>query len=189
MPGMDRSLFTFFRINALVYHLAGIIFLTGCQTGTVSRAEFSGGPIDQLYVLTFPLAVNLDNQPGSDGFAIKVYAAHHTHPKPRAITRGILEIHLFDGAMNAGKPFPSPLRVWQFPASELKSFLFQASIGPGYEFTLPWGQARPTQKRASIVVRMVEDGTVPFEAEPVVIEIRAGKSEVPVAGGKITGPR
>ena len=58
-----------------------LLLFAGCHTGGRIVDRIGSGKIDSLNVLTFPVAVNLDSRPGSDGFAIKLYAGNDRQAK------------------------------------------------------------------------------------------------------------
>jgi hypothetical protein len=126
-----------------------LLLVSGCATPGGGRIA-----VDQLHLLTIPLAINLDNVPGSDGFAIKVYASRAGEPKPVAIPRGSIEILMYDGVIRATDlETARPLRTWTFAGDELRGRQYSTSIGVGYQFALPWGDAKPTADRITVLAR------------------------------------
>jgi hypothetical protein len=112
-----------------------------------------GGPIRELHVMSAPVGMNFDNQPGPDGFSVRVFATDASHPKPIRIDRGQLEILMFDGTFYGRTNVPPALRIWTFTAAELRPNEFTARIGTGYNFNLLWGTNRPTQRMISVAAR------------------------------------
>jgi hypothetical protein len=125
------------------------LLMCGCATG--------GGrsvPLDQLHLLSVPIAVNFDNAPGADGFAIKVYASRQDVPKPVAISNGSVEILMFDGVVRAGELNKvQPLRTWSFDTAALRARQYRTSIGVGYQFAISWGDAKPTAGHITVLAR------------------------------------
>jgi hypothetical protein len=115
--------------------------------------EKSSGPVAFLNVITAPVALNMDNAPGPDGFSVRVFATDPTHPKPVRIQDGQLEVIMFDGTFYGRTNVPPPLRVWTFPAMDLRQYEFTARIGTGYNFNLLWGTNVPTKRMISIAAR------------------------------------
>jgi len=149
--------------------LLWLIGLGGCAADGGPAAGFGGGAIDSLSVLSFPVAVNLDGVPGTDGFAIKVYAGNLRTAKTREITRGSLEVLLYDGVK--GSDSAPPLRTWTFTAEQLRQYRIHATIGVGYQLALRWGENRPTQPRFSIVTRLAREGLPDVVSAPIDIEM------------------
>lgn len=118
-------------------------FSSGCFTAQNEAPLSSPGEIVQLSVITMPVALNMDDRPGVDGFSLKVYANDATHPKTVPIREGTVEVIVWDGTLFGKTNPPPPLRIWTFQAAELKPFEFLAGIGTGYELSLAWGAAAP----------------------------------------------
>ncbi len=158
-PGADfRSGKTRTRRFRLVLGLAvGALWLAsaGCTTTGAGKSPFvSRENISQLNLLSMPMALNLDNRPGADGFAVKVYASNPSLPKTVEIENGTLEILMFDGVVTGSAlTTTKPLHVWSFPASDLRAHATVSSIGTGYRFTLLWGTDQPASDRATILAR------------------------------------
>jgi hypothetical protein len=134
---------------------------------------FAGrGTIDEINLLAIPVAVNLDGMPGVDGFVIKIYASSRKRPKPVAIEDGTIEIDMFDGIPTAavGAP-PKPLRTWKYTASELRPFLFQSSIGAGYEVAVAWGDAKPASNKIAVLVRYAPPSGTGITSAPSIISV------------------
>lgn len=128
---------------------ATLLLVSGCASPGGGRSA-----VDQLHLLTIPLAVNFDNAPGADGFAIKVYASRASEPKPVAISRGSVEIVMYDGVVRLSDLATArPLRTWTFAADALRDRQYTTSIGVGYQFALPWGEAKPTADRITVLAR------------------------------------
>lgn len=145
------------------------VLLTGCQSPQQSARIVGGTDIDSLNVLTFPVAVNLDEQPGADGFAIKLYAGNIRQAKTRPIQTGTLEVLLYDGAV--ARPDAKPLKTWTFTANQLLTYRINATIGIGYQLALRWEKDRPTQPRFSVVTRLRRDGKPDVVSTPIDIEM------------------
>ena len=136
----------------------------GCTTGA-SRGD--GGSvsspnkkpkrtsgIQELHLLTMPVALNLDGAPGPDGVAVKLFANVGNAAKPAPIRSGEIENLLFDGLLSdKNVPALQPAHIWTFTAKELKEFETQAMVGTGYQLTLRWGSFRPKSDRVSIIAR------------------------------------
>lgn len=141
----------------------------GCQTRKPSILSRGGVSIDSLNVLTFPVAVNLDERPGSDGFAIKLYAGNIRAAKTRPIESGALEVILYNGTLI--RPDTKPLKTWTFTADQLKTYQVNATIGTGYQLALRWENDRPTQPRFSVVTRLVRAGKPDVFSTPIDVEM------------------
>jgi hypothetical protein len=132
---------------------------TGCVSDRPApprpaKAATGTGGIEEINLLAIPVALNLDDAPGVDGFVIKIFASNRKRPKPLLIESGQIEIMMFDGVPIAvpGAP-PQPLRVWKYSAAELKRFATEGSIGTSYQIAQRWGDAKPSSTRISVVVR------------------------------------
>ena len=58
-----------------------------------------GAGIEAIHVFALPVALNLDNSPGPDGFGVTIYASAASPAKGLPITTGKIEILMFDGAL------------------------------------------------------------------------------------------
>lgn len=127
-----------------------VILSLGCATGGWNR----GGNEMTLHLLHSPGAINLDDQPGPDGFALKVFATSARSSKGATLPPGELEILMFDGALRDGAPFPAPPRkVWKFGAKELRGHESQSTLGTAYEFLLRWETNSPVTSRITVLAR------------------------------------
>jgi hypothetical protein len=145
-------------LTALVALVA--LGLAGCSTtGAGSGSTRSGraqrpSGIQELHLLTMPVALNLDGSPGPDGVAVKLFANVGNATKPAPIRSGEIEILLFDGLLSGGSAaLPQPSHAWRFTAAELKGFETQAMVGTGYQLTLRWGAFRPKNDRVTLIAR------------------------------------
>jgi hypothetical protein len=132
------------------------LMLAGCA-GTGGRT--SGARVEQLDLLLTPMALDLDGQPGLDGFGARIYASNRRSSSGVVISDGRLEIQLFDGVIPAEEAAAAkPLRVWSYEPPGLKPFAQTTSIGTGYRFGLSWGAQRPKGPRITIVARYIGPG-------------------------------
>ena len=144
---------------------AGLLSICcGCAgTGGKSR----GAKIESLHLLSVPTAVNFDNVPGPDGFAVRLFAKGSTSAKGVPLPGGVLELAMYDGVYGGGmSPAPEPLRVWRFTGVELKRHSGKSAVGTGYRFTLRWENAQPKQPQITIVARFTPDGGLIVKSEP-----------------------
>ena len=151
------------------------LMLTACVSDRPApgRRPSSGrGPVRQLHLWTGPTALNLDQAPGADGFAIRVYASSAKSAATVAIANGTLEILMFDGALKEEPPEGTkPLRVWTYSASELKPYTQRGAVGVLYMLTLPWGDSKPTQERITVMARFHPEKGAPIDSGPSTISV------------------
>jgi hypothetical protein len=102
--------------------------------------------IRELHLFGIPVAVNMDQEPGPDGFALRVYASNGRAATGIPIKAGRLEIVMTDGGKPKAGEEPKPLKVWTYDAVALKAHAVKSSIGWGYRFGLAWNEARPTHE-------------------------------------------
>jgi hypothetical protein len=148
--------------------IAGLLFGAGCATG-----GGQGRGIHSLHVFSVPVALDLDGRPGADGFGVTLFASAAAKPKGVPITKGALEIAMFDGVLDSGaKSNPPPRRVWTYTAADLKAFAMKSSLGTGYRLTPRWGDTPPKDTRVTIVARLVS--TQPsIQSAPTTIAVAA----------------
>lgn len=149
---------------------------TGCVTeraaGPPIQGRSAGAAIEEINLLAIPVAVNLDQTPGLDGFVIKVYASNRDRPKPVQIEDGALDIFMFDGILGVTTTASSePLRTWHYTAAEIGEFEIKSSIGTGYQFALLWGGAEPPGSKISVVVRYTPARGTPVVSAPSIISV------------------
>ncbi len=149
---------------------AALVLTVGCVSGQKKSAGEpipQQGPVEELHLLAIPVALNFDQVPGVDGFAVKVYAGSSQVPKSVRIPDGTLEILMFDGLLS-GTDFAAtpPLRIWTYPAAALKKFEIVTSIGTGYQLTPQWGEAKPTRDKITVVARYTSAGGVTIYSAP-----------------------
>ena len=86
------------------------------------------------------------------------------------ITRGRLEIVMYDGALNPGEiAATKPLQTWVFEPKKLRELIQRTSIGSGYRFALAWGEKRPTKNRATILARYFSGNGAEVSSVPGVL--------------------
>jgi hypothetical protein len=150
---------------------AGLLFICGGCAGTGDRR--GAAKIDSLHLLSVPTAVNFDNIPGPDGFAMRLFAKGTTSAKGVPLPGGVLELVMHDGVYAEGiSPAPEPLRVWRFTGAELKRHAGKSAVGTGYRFTLRWENAQPKQPQITIVARFTPDGGLMVKSEPSSVAVR-----------------
>lgn len=133
--------------------------LAGCSTSKPPAkpapvAAATAAQVDELNLVTMPVAVNLESRPGVDGIAVKVYAVDVRRPKTQPIQSGVLEILMFDGLVRESFQETNRCRhLWSYPASELPAYAFTSTVGTGYAFPLGWGKDRPREDKITVVAR------------------------------------
>jgi hypothetical protein len=126
----------------------------GCHsTPKPAAAPSQPGEITQVHIISMPVALNTDGAPGPDSISVKVFFNDTEHPKTIRMTRGILDIMMFDGALAAEKTNRVLLRDWTFDPAGLAAYEFTGGVGAGYEFTLPWGANRPSRRIVTVGAR------------------------------------
>ena len=129
----------------------GVMLMTGCAS---SRNSDKAPAVQSLHLFSVPQAVNLDDEPGPDGFAVRLFARGPKSSKGVVFPNGTLEIAMFEGLVSGTSGSTNkPLRTWEFTGGELKKHAGLSAVGTGYRFTLRWTDARPTGNRISIVAR------------------------------------
>ena len=109
---------------------AGLLSICGGCTGTGGRR--GAAKIESLHLLSVPTAVNFDNVPGPDGFAVRLFAKGSTSAKGVPLPGGVLELAMYDGVYADGmSPAPEPLRTWRFTGAELKRHAGRSAVGAG----------------------------------------------------------
>lgn len=127
--------------------------------------------IDRIEVFSLPVAVNLDNIPGSDGVRLQLYLFRYDNPKP-VIGSGTLEIFLFDRRLDASSVHTvQPFHVWQFSSEDAREFLGQSMIGWNYRMELKWGSPPPKSNLITLVVCYKGKGMEPVYSSPLVITV------------------
>lgn len=173
MPRMDFPR----RWIGLILALVAAGAWVGCVSDHPDRdprplADAGNGPIDELNLLAIPVALNLDQVPGVDGFVIKVYASSRRNPKPVPIVAGSLDVLMYDGVPGITHPVPpEPRHTWHYSAPELKAFEIQTSIGTGYQLAPLWGDDKPVQNKISVLVRYTAPQGQPLTSAPSVISV------------------
>jgi len=148
-----------------------VMLLTGCAS---SRNSDKAPAVQSLHLFSVPQAVNLDDEPGPDGFAVRLFARGPKSSKGVAFPNGTLEIAMFEGLVSGTSGSTNkPLRTWEFTGSELKKHAGQSAVGTGYRFTLRWTDARPGGSRISIVARYLPPSGPAISSVPSVIAIGA----------------
>ncbi len=134
------------RLGSLV-----AVALTGCAAPSTVSSDVA--PIERLVLLTSPTALNFDQRPGVDGFAVKIYAFSRDVPRPLAITSGVLEVMLFDGVL-AGPPGDTEPRIAvRHEAADLARRATRSVVGIGYTVAITWKDARELPDDVTLIAR------------------------------------
>ena len=129
----------------------------GCGT-------FSGGgrEVNELHLFGLPVTVNLDNRPGPDGFAIRIYATKGGRAKGVPIQSGAVEVWMFDGVISTDHLLTQPpTQTWKFTPRDLSRIEEYNTLGQCYRFGLRWTNA-PAHVHVTVVARYL-----PTKGEPV----------------------
>jgi hypothetical protein len=122
----------------------------GCTTGAGGRNEAPA----ELHLFGLPVALNLDEKPGPDGIGVRVYASGAGLAMGVPISRGTLEVLMFDGIVGeSGLRTMPPRHTWTLPAAALKPFASLTSLGTGYQLALRWEQDSPRTRVVTVMAR------------------------------------
>lgn len=113
----------------------------------VLPAGVRGTDLVRISLISTPVALNLDQTPGVDGFSLKLFASDWVNPKPVPLPAGVLRLVQFEGRMTAES---KSTHDWVFATEALKTNAFQATIGTGYEFVLRWTNEVPKSRTISV---------------------------------------
>jgi hypothetical protein len=149
----------FIRPLAALVLLSLLLGPSGCGTSRPPAKPASGGAssgprVDELNLVTMPVAVNLESKLGINGIQAKVYAVDYQRPKTQPIKDGTLEMLMFEGLV--GDSFDQTNRcrhLWSFPAPELAAYAVTTTVGTGYLFALTWGKDQPRADKITVVAR------------------------------------
>jgi hypothetical protein len=144
---------------SLLSLLSLLLAPTGCGTSAPGAKPALGSAssksrIDELNLVTMPVAVNLDSGFGINGIPVKVYALDYERPKAQPIRDGTLQILMFDSLVRDGFDQTNRCRhVWSYPARDLATYTFTTTLGTGYSFALAWGKDQPRTDKMTLVAR------------------------------------
>jgi hypothetical protein len=140
----------------------------------------SGLRIDELSLVTMPVAVNLESKLGLNGIQVKIYASDYQHPKAQPIKDGTLEVLMFEGLV--GETFDQTNRcrhLWSFPARDLATWAVTTTVGTGYVLPLAWGKDRPRADKITVVARYQPPQGPMIYSAPSYISIAPPPSPLP----------
>jgi hypothetical protein len=121
---------------------------TGCATSGNSGA---GDRIRTLYLVTTPVAMNLDDTPGVDGLGVNLFA-FGAGPKAIPLPPGTVEFTAYDSIGILANP-PRPFHKWTFDVADLSRHRTEAAIGMGYRLLLNWSPKLLISSRLAVVCR------------------------------------
>lgn len=125
-----------------------VLLLTACAT---SGGGGSAQRIRTLYMVTTPVALELDEHPGVDGIGVNLFA-FGAHPKAVPLPPGSVEFTAYDSAGILADP-PRAFHAWTFDVGELKRLQMSAAIGRGYRLLLNWSPKLLIHDRLALVCR------------------------------------
>ncbi|MFP4104933.1 MAG: hypothetical protein ACLFVU_02490 [Phycisphaerae bacterium] len=148
------------------------VALIGCRpNGMNSRPEppKPESRINQILLQSRATPVNLDEQEGPDGFAVRVFFFRANKPEPVTVS-GTLEVLLFEGDVSESQVEQAPVyHKWTFPGSRLGRYLIKNVVGWGYSMQLDWGEKMPRTKAITLVARYYPPGGTPVASRPVTL--------------------
>lgn len=151
--------------------LAGLIGLWASGAGCRSLPG-EAGPIRRLYLVTTPVALNLDQVPGPEGVGVNLFGFGR-HAKAVPLPPGQVEFIAYDEAGILKDP-PQPFYRWRFTVDQLRSRRFDAAIGRGYRLLLVWSPREPLGHRLTLVCRYrPADGAPEILSKPNSIRLGA----------------
>jgi hypothetical protein len=150
------------------------VLVSVCIAGCASMSSSGGrGPVDEIHLFGLPITINMDGQPGADGFAARIYVTMGGSAKGARVKSGALEVWMFDGVVRTDDLLTqTPLQKWRFPARELNRLQEQTSLGQGYRFALRWKEA-PKHNHITIIARFVPEKGQPVYSSPSTISAAA----------------
>ena len=126
-------------------------------SGCASLSGGGGESVAEVHLFGLPVTLNLDNRPGADGFASRVYAVKVGGAKGATVHNGKVEILMFDGVASVDEVFVKPpTQTWTFTPRQLNAFGEKSTLGQGYRFVLRWNEA-PQRGHITIVARYVPE--------------------------------
>jgi hypothetical protein len=175
-PSYKKTVNSGSRTAIIALGVSFCLMAFGCSTPPAKKApsavSSNADAIQELNLLSMPMALNLDANPGADGIAVKLFANNASSPKTVAIAEGKVEILMYDGVVNADSgDVPPVLHMWAFSPQELKPFLFNKKIGMGYDLVLVWGKDQPQKNRATVIARHVSDRGKTVFSGPVTVTV------------------
>lgn len=161
------------KISALQRRLRSVAFIgwtliagfvmAGCGGNAAGRASSNGnsalrdvrtrGVITGINMMTGPVAINMDQDPGLDGISVRLFFTDADNPKAVTISSGMVDVLMFDGLFVPGKDAPPLRKQWTFTAEQLESVRYQSALGEAYELLLAWGEDSPDNRAISVVAR------------------------------------
>ena len=152
--------------RSLAAVMLSALMWSGCAS-TGGGGSGDNGGVDELNLFAAPVAVDIDQLPGADGVALRVYASSGGRAKGVTIRKGTLEVLMYDGALAEVNPANlKPLKTWSFRPEQLKVGAGSSSLGVGYRFVLPWEKDVPTQGRVTVLVRYTPPKGRPIYSSP-----------------------
>jgi hypothetical protein len=154
--------------------LAAIVMLAlaaaGCDGPAAPRTVQS---IDHIMLEAAPSAVNLDEQPGPDGFEVRVTLFRQDAPLPVAL-EGVLEMTMYDAVVEGpALAEATPQQIWRFDRHQLRRFAVpaRANVGIAYGMSLYWGANPPQRQTVTLAARWRRPNGSYLYSDPVTVHI------------------
>jgi hypothetical protein len=182
------------RALAALMLLSLLLGSPGCGTSGPPAKPPPGGAsaaprVDELNLVTMPVAVNLESKLGINGINVKVYASDYQRPKTQPVKDGTLEILMFEGLV--GDSFDQTNRcrhLWSFQAWELAPYAVTTTVGTGYLFPLAWGKDQPRADKITVVARYQPPQGRTIYSAPSYISIAPPPSSLPQSSPPPSSP-
>lgn len=146
----------------------------GCEDKPGLRTVQPVRSIDHIMLEAAPSAVNLDAQPGPDGFEVRVTLFRQDTRGSSVALDGVLELVMYDAKLESPSiPADPPARIWRFDTERLRQFAVpaRANIGIAYGMSLFWADKPPAAPVVTLAARWQRpDGSFLYSA-PVTVHV------------------
>ncbi len=153
---------------------AGLFLMTGCAgpAGKPGTPVAGVGPVRELNLLAMPSALNLNDKPGADGVAVKVFAVRQGGMKGVPIRSGWIEVLAYEGTFEDAPP-TKPFHEWRLNPDQLARSEIKTLMGTGYYLVLDWSPHILHGNRATIIARYLSDSGAPVTSAPSYVAVTA----------------
>jgi hypothetical protein len=146
------------------------VLMEGCSSPS-ARFETTAEGVDEVLVFASPMPINTDEDPGPDGFPIKVFLVRRDRPKSLAASAGRIEARLFEGFISKESAAHEPIETWNYDVEGLGRRMVGTPAGPAYDLFISWPKGRMPSSDVTIFVRYVGPSGLEISSRPVSLSV------------------
>ena len=157
------------KMLVAVFLLVGLFLIPGCE----SDFGMQSSSVKKVMLMASQAAINMDYNPGPDGFVVQVYLFEPSRGGLPVPARGDLDFILYDKRVSVSEiHMYKPYLIWTYTETELSNYVSKGMAGMCYSMSLQWGKNIPANNTVTVVSRYrPNDGSPAIFSDPIVMSL------------------